>query len=120
MKFYNSRATHIHSKQASNLLLLVYMIFASSLAWQELAGALKEWSGKVKADDFCQSINQNKYISLSNKKYSNSLLQCYHESLSKCHINLQVAEYFYKALSSSIITIFNTYITTTYNITQKL
>ena len=30
-----------------------------------------------------------------------------------CHINLQVAEWFYITLSSSIITIFNTYITTT-------
>ena len=29
-----------------------------------------------------QSINQSKYISLPNKKYSYGLLQCYHESLS--------------------------------------
>ena len=29
-----------------------------------------------------ESINQNKYISLPNKKYSNSLLQCCNESLS--------------------------------------
>ena len=31
-----------------------------------------------------QSISQNKYISQPNKKCSNRLLQCYHESLSKC------------------------------------
>ena len=35
------------SKLTSNLLLFVYMIFVSSLEWQELAGALKEWSRKV-------------------------------------------------------------------------
>ena len=29
-----------------------------------------------------QSINQIKYISLPNKKYSNRLVQCYHEYLS--------------------------------------
>ena len=59
--------------------------------------------------------NQNKYISLPDKKYSNRLLQCYHEYLicNKLYINLQVAEYFYITLSSSIITIFNTYIITT-------
>ena len=38
----------MHSRSASNLLLFVYMIFVSGLAWQVLAGALKVWSsGKV-------------------------------------------------------------------------
>ena len=57
-----------------------------------------------------QSIKTNIFLCLIKNKYSNSLLQCYHESLSKCHINLQVADYFYITLSSSIITIFNTYL----------
>ena len=39
-----------------------------------------------------QSIKTNIFLWLIKNKYSNSLLQCYHESFSKCHINLQVAE----------------------------
>ena len=67
----------------------------------------------IALDQSNQSIKY-KYISLPNKnKYSNSLLQCYYEFLSKCHVNLQVAEYLYITLSSSIITIFNTCIAAT-------